>query len=39
MSRIDLASELGTSFGGVSISQILNFTTALNNAQAIELTA
>ena len=39
MSRIDLASELGTSFGGVSISQILNFTTALTNAQAIELTA
>jgi hypothetical protein len=39
MSRIDLASELGTSFSGVSISQILNFTTALNNAQAIELTA
>ena len=39
MSRIDLASELGTSYGGVSVSQILNFTTALTNAQAIELTA
>jgi hypothetical protein len=39
MSRIDLASELGTSYGGVSVSQILNFTTALSNDQAIELTA
>ena len=39
MSRIDLASELGTSYGGVSVSQILNFPTALTNAQLAELTA
>lgn len=39
MNRIDLASELGTSYGGVSVSQILNFPTALSSAQLAELTA
>jgi hypothetical protein len=39
MSRIELASELGTSYAGVSVSQILNFPTALSSAQLAELTA
>jgi hypothetical protein len=37
MSRIELASELGTSYAGVSVSQILNFPTALSSAQLASL--
>ena len=38
MSRLDVASELGTSYSGVSVAQFLNFQTALTATQLAELT-
>jgi hypothetical protein len=39
MSRLDLASEVGTSYAGFALAQALHFKTALTSTQLAELTA